>query len=478
MRVSNFWTKHHVPHKPPHPLFGSLTFIQRMNMMAWLVDEYKKYPDSPYFGMWLFWRPALVIRDPQIAKNILVKDFDAFRDRFVSSGTTDPIGGKSIFATNDPLWSSIRRRLTAVFTASKLRALHPLIDGKAKDLVQRIRNDYVNNNKTLSLRELYADFTTDIIGAAAFGVSCDATMTGESVMRNVTKDFSTYSLKRGLEFVTMFFWPELCDVFRVSFFPKKTTDYFREIFKMIVSQRGGWDAKITETRDLLDALLKLRQQLQEDGEESDHDLIISQAAIFLQGGFDTTAVSLTFATYELAFHPEIQEKLYNELHEAYTKAGSLEPTVLTDLPYLNCVIKEGLRKYPAMGFLDRIAVRDYQVDDKLTIKKGTPVYVCAIGMHYDPKYFPNPEQFDPDRFAENEGKLHPFTFMPFGEGPRSCIGMRFAYINLRSGLSNVILNYKVVPRASSPHPRDIQIDPRGIFMAPDRDLVVDFIPRK
>lgn len=88
-----------------------------------------------------------------------------------------------------------------------------------------------------------------------------------------------------------------------------------------------------------------------------------------------------------------------------------------------CMLSETLRKHPPMGWLDRIAAADYPITDKLTIPRGTPVYVNAIGMHYDPQYFPDPHVFNPDRFLpENEGSIVPFSYMPFGDGPRMCIG--------------------------------------------------------
>lgn len=85
---------------------------------------------------------------------------------------------------------------------------------------------------------------------------------------------------------------------------------------------------------------------------------------------------------------------------------------------------EILRKYPAMGWLDRLTGRDYRIDDKLVIPAGMPVYINSAAIQYNPKYYPNPQTFDPDRFMPgNEGNLKPFTFLPFGEGPRNCIGM-------------------------------------------------------
>lgn len=84
-----------------------------------------------------------------------------------------------------------------------------------------------------------------------------------------------------------------------------------------------------------------------------------------------------------------------------------------------------------MGWFDRICSKDYKIDDKLTIPAGTPVYVNGIGMQKDAKYFPDPEKFDPDRFLpENERDIEPFTYMPFGEGPRICIGKKQFYLSL------------------------------------------------
>lgn len=88
------------------------------------------------------------------------------------------------------------------------------------------------------------------------------------------------------------------------------------------------------------------------------------------------------------------------------------------------VIWEGLRKYPALSFLDRVAQCDYTVAKTgLVIEKGTPVYISLLGLHYDPEHFPNPDLFDPERFnAENKRKYPPFSYLPFGDGPHNCIG--------------------------------------------------------
>lgn len=88
------------------------------------------------------------------------------------------------------------------------------------------------------------------------------------------------------------------------------------------------------------------------------------------------------------------------------------------------VVSETLRMYPPLGFLDRVANQDYKVPDSdLIIEKGTPIMISMIGMHYDPRYFPNPKKFDPERFNEvNKKNIQGYVYFPFGEGPHVCIG--------------------------------------------------------
>ncbi|KAL0870263.1 hypothetical protein ABMA27_005294 [Loxostege sticticalis] len=477
-RVKRFWADRGVVHDPMHPVYGSLDFLTQENPAKWMRKMYKRFK-TPYTGIWLFWRPALIINSPEIARRVLVKDSEFFRNRHLGTGTskTDPIGGLNLFTVNDPIWSSVRRRLTSVFTSAKLKAMHSLSLTKSRELVQRIENDLAQNKK-IEIRSLFADFTTDLIGIAAFGVGSDATLTGESPMRTVTKDFMKYDFFRGWGWCSIFFFPEVVNFFRFTFFPKNSIDYFRKVYRSMLAQRGGYAGK-REHNDLLDALLKMKHEADLNGEVMDEDLVIAQAVVFLQGGFDTSAVSLSFITYELAFQPELQEKMYNELLEAKRKLGDkdFDGSTLSELTYMNCIIKEALRKYPAMGWLDRIAEKDYQIDEKLTIPAGTPVYVNALGMQYDPEYFPDPEQFNPDRFLP-ENDIKPFTYMPFGEGPRNCIGMRFAYRTIWYAMAALFLKYEVRPKPRAKRPNDIELERRALFLMPEDELYVEFIPRQ
>ncbi|CAK1546275.1 unnamed protein product [Leptosia nina] len=473
-KVKNYWAERGVPHVPPHPFFGSLDFLQRKNFGTWMIEMLRQFR-TPYIGIWLFWRPALIINSPEIARNVLVKDFGSFRNRFVSAGPGDPIG-HNLLTTDDPLWSSIRRRLTSIFTASKLRALQNLFQTKSKELVQRIDN--TKDKTKISVRMLCTDYTSDVVATASFGVTTNATLGGEDAMRTVTKAFMEFTFLRGLSWSAIFFFPEVAEFFRFKMFPKWSTDFFKKIYLSVAKQRKEQNKGNSAPKDLLDALINLKEA--GEGEESEglsDDTIVAQAVAFLFAGYETSGSALAYSLYELAYHQDIQEKLYQELIEAKARSNSdsLDINVLSDLTYLNCVIKEILRKYSPMGWMDRVALEDYKIDDKLTIPAGTPIYVNAIGMQYDEKYFPEPEKFDPNRFLpENETEDMQYTYLPFGEGPRNCIGKRFAQISLRNALSTLVLHYKFNPLPGEPKPNEIEIDKLGLFYVPAHNLHLDF----
>ncbi|XP_063540092.1 cytochrome P450 6k1-like [Cydia strobilella] len=472
---SRFWAERGVPHSPPHPLLGNFDCFFKQNVGIWMRDLHAKF-QAPLTGIWVFRQPVLVVADPEVSKRILLSDSDLFRNRYLASGKSDPVGGLNIFTIRDPAWSNIRRRITYIFTAAKLKAMHGLLSSKSKATVNRIRQDKANN-KTTEIRTLFTDYTTDIIGTSLFGMQNDAVGTGDSALRAVTREFMRFDWFRGLSIYSIFFWPALVDIFRFSFFPRKSVDFFRKTVSTIIEHRT---TNNLENNDLLDALVKMKKEKLDDGQEFSDDLLAAQATIMLQGGFDTSAVALTLMVNELAHNSKIQDKLYKELSEGKKKKDGADFSFsdLEKLVYLNCVIKESLRKYPAMGWLDRICSTDYKITDTVTLPANTPIFINAMGMHHDPKFFPEPYKFDPDRFLpENKQNFVPFSYMPFGDGPRMCIGKRFAQMSLRYLLAELVQSMEFRPLPCSTKPNEVNFEPKAPFLMPEHPISVEFIPR-
>ncbi|GAB0087596.1 Cytochrome P450 [Sergentomyia squamirostris] len=222
---------------------------------------------------------------------------------------------------------------------------------------------------------------------------------------------------------------------------------------------------------------------------------------------------MTFALYELAQHQDLQDKARNEVLRILAKYnGEYTYEACMEMKYVDQVINETLRKYPnqevqakareevnrvlenhggqytydacmEMKYIDQIIketlrlhpivpnlirslTMDYKVPDRdITFKKGQMFSIPVMGIHHDPDIYPNPEQFDPERFTEeNIRDRHSYSWLPFGEGPRNCIGLRFGMMQTRVGLANILSKYKITPTSRTPIP--MSYSPTSAVLAP------------
>ena len=172
--------------------------------------------------------------------------------------------------------------------------------------------------------------------------------------------------------------------------------------------------------------------------------IAAQAWSFFLAGFETTATSLSYMSYLLATHPDIQERLHRELINAMDSEGEIDYDKLQALPYLDACIRETLRLFSPVFRLERECNTDITLGNTgVYLQKGHSVEVLVYAMHHNEEYFPNAEKFSPERFLpENRHLIVPYTYMPFGNGPRNCIGMRFALMVIKLAFAHILTRYK------------------------------------
>lgn len=122
------------------------------------------------------------------------------------------------------------------------------------------------------------------------------------------------------------------------------------------------------------------------------------------------------------------------------------------------MLSETLRMYPPLTTLTRRCTKDYTLrDTDIIIEKGTSVLISTLGLHMDPEHFPNPEIFDPERFSEeNKKNIRPFTYIPFGDGPRNCIGLRFGVMQSKIGIATIIKNFNLTVASKC---KPVELDP-------------------
>ena len=186
--------------------------------------------------------------------------------------------------------------------------------------------------------------------------------------------------------------------------------------------------------------------------------IQAQGFIFFIAGYDTTASTLSYCLYELALNRNIQERLYEEIVSNLDSDGDVNYENLAKLPFLDSVISETLRLYPVVLRLDRKVSADYMLGDTgIKLYKGQGIEIPVYAIHYCDEFYPNPYKFDPDRFMpHNRDKLIPYTYLPFGAGPRNCIGMRFALMEIKLTLSLIVRKYIFFPTERTAVPLNYQ----------------------
>lgn len=201
---------------------------------------------------------------------------------------------------------------------------------------------------------------------------------------------------------------------------QEVTKFFLQMIKMTIKHRE--DNKI-HRNDFMQLFIELREQEKSHGNEMTVEEIAANCILFYNAGTVSTSGSIGYLLYEAALQPDIMKNLQTEIDATLEgNSGELTYDLLQEMVYLDMCVKETLRKYPGLPHLNRECSEDYDLVDGFTVKKGTAIVVSVMGLHYNPQNFENPEKFDPKRFRKGKETYNKDAYMPFGEGPRQCVG--------------------------------------------------------
>ncbi|KAK2489316.1 hypothetical protein MC885_016594, partial [Smutsia gigantea] len=222
--------------------------------------------------------------------------------------------------------------------------------------------------------------------------------------------------------------------------------------------------------DLLQLMINSQNSKEMDGHKALTDMeLVAQSIIFIFAGYETTSSVLSFLAYLLATHPDVQQKLQEEIDVTFPNKTLPTYDALVQMEYLDMVVNESLRLFPIVGRLERVCKKDVEIKGVL-IPKGTVVMVPVFILHKDPELWPEPEEFRPERFSKkNKDGLNPYTYVPFGSGPRNCIGMRFALLNMKLAIVRVLQNFSFKPCKETQIP--LKLSNQGLLQ-PQKPIVL------
>lgn len=391
-----YWLVRGVPELRPRLLVGNLGgLLSLRSSPADFMGELYNHADAqdkPFVGIHVFHKPALLLRDPALIKRIMVKDFAKFSNRYSNSDYKgDPLGSQNIFFLKNPAWKEVRLKLSPFFTSNRLKHMYPLIDEVGRNLDAYLRQQPLHNERMryfdLEAKELCALFTTDVIATVAYGVQANSFTQPNGEFRRHGRAVFQFSLKRAAEFTLVFFLPQLVPYFGFKVVPAEATKFLRNTINYVMAERE----KSQQTRnDLIDLLIDFKRSSQESKFVFDGDILVAQAVLFFTAGFESSSSTMAFALYELAKHPEVQQRLRAEIKQALIASGGCVTQQLIDsLEYMQMILQEVLRMYPPLPFLDRECTSDegYSLSPfhKFCVPKGMPVYIPAYALHMDPQ---------------------------------------------------------------------------------------------
>ncbi|XP_062552477.1 probable cytochrome P450 6a14 [Armigeres subalbatus] len=471
----SYWKERGIPYLEPSFPAGNIRELGRTEHISALMQRWYKElkGKSPIGGLFFLLNPVALVMDLDLIKTVLVKDFQYFHDRSVYYNEKDDPLSAHLFTMEGTKWKNLRAKLTPTFTSGKMKMMYPTIT-RVADEFQKLMTAVVSENNEIEMKEILARFTTDVIGNCAFGLECNSLHDPEAEFRRMGRKIFTFANGQFIKGFIAQQFRSLARLLHIAVTDKEVSDFFIGAVKDTVKYRE--ENKI-ERNDFMSLLLKLKNaESLEDGNDA-HKIdpltveeIAAQAFVFFLAGFETSSTAMSYCLYELAQNIDLQNKARKCVEDAFKKHGSVSYEAIQDMHYIDQCINESLRKYPPIPTVIRTVSKDYKLPNSdVVLQQGSSIVVPVYAIQHDPEYYTDPERYDPDRFTPDQvAKRNPYTFLPFGEGPRICIGMRFGIMQARVGLAYLLKDFRFTLSSKTLVP--VKITPGSPILASEGGL--------
>ncbi|KAK9744665.1 Cytochrome P450 [Popillia japonica] len=461
-----------LPGDPRYPIIGTQYIfigVSRNDLIKVFIGKLKKF--APLFRSWNGSIPEIHLMKPEHIEIIMSSSNHITKGRHYND--LHCWLGQGLLTSGGQRWVQHRKLITPTFHfkilenymnvfVEKTGILLDILDKKTDVFVEKtgILLDILDKKTDGKMHNIYSDIThcaVDIICESAMGVNVGA-------MLNEDNEY----VKAVYEFIQLIVWKALHPyqpTFIFNLTPtgrtvKKDLKILHDFSKKVISDRKALlkqeqqsgSSKHNDGEDLfgikrrlsfLDLLIEASEdEASEDGKLLNDSDIRQEVDTFMFEGHDTTAASISWILLLLGNHPDIQDRVFEEIRAVICdKSTPTSISELHELKYLERVIKEALRLYPSVPFVIRKTKEDIHIEFQQGLIR---TYVWIYLVHRDPEIYPDPEKFDPDRFLpENSVNRHPYAYIPFSAGPRNCVGQKFALYEEKTILASIINRYKI-----------------------------------
>lgn len=277
-----------IPYVKSIPLLGSYadSLMGKTGIYDNMVNLYNRpeVKGKPFFGMFLFHKPGLVITDPELIKRITVKDFNSFSNRYTASDVHDPLGYYNLFAVKNPLWKVLRGKLSPFFSSGKLKSMYYLMDHISTNMIEHIQKKLDKEEKTeLEMKNLASLYTTDVIASCAYGIEANSLVNPDGEFRKAGHAIFKMTFWRGLELPSFFMLPQAMKFFGFKTFSNAGSEFIMSSIPHVIEERERNGIK---RNDLIDTLIDLKNANNKENpsENLSMDMLIAQAAVFFAAG--------------------------------------------------------------------------------------------------------------------------------------------------------------------------------------------------
>jgi cytochrome P450 len=386
------------------------------------MTDNRKYGDITYYRVGPL--RAYQVNSPELIRQILVDEAEKFHKPRLVKRALQPVAGSGLLTNDGNLWKQQRKLIQPAFQHKHLAEYAQIMVGHAERAMESFRDG--------EIRRIDADMTTLTLGIvvkALFGADFANSARETGAMLTAVLEAADRRLNRPISLPA---WVPTRRNLREKRVLKRVEGMLRGL---IEERRAGGENR----SDLLSVLLRAMDG--ESGERMrDRQLRDEMMTLFL-AGHETTATALAWTWYLLSQHPEVEEKLIEELSRVL---GGRAPTATDSLSYADMVIREALRLYPPAPQFARESIENVNIGG-YEVRRGSLIVVSTYSIHHDERFFTDPERFNPERFAAGwEERIPRYAYLPFGGGPRVCIGNGFAMMEARLILATMAQRWQFV----------------------------------